>query len=123
MTVLEVGKCISTMESNKSMGLDEINPFLLKLALPYILEALTYNMSVFLDLKKAFGLVNHDILLMKLSLYTENSPSVSIFKSYLDRRSQCVYVTGDYPLKALFDLEFPRDLFLVHFSSVFFCNQ
>ena len=36
------------MESNKSMGLDDINPFLFKLALPYIVEPLTYiyNMSV-----------------------------------------------------------------------------
>ena len=28
-------------------------------------------------------------------------------------------ITVNTPLKALFDSEFPRDLFLVHFSSVF----
>ena len=36
------------MDNNKSMGYDNINPFLLKLALPYIVEPLTYiyNLSI-----------------------------------------------------------------------------
>ena len=42
MTVSEVGKYMSTMENNKSMGLEEINHFLLKLALPYVIQSLTY---------------------------------------------------------------------------------
>ena len=50
--------------------------------------------AVFLDLKKAFDLVNHNILLKKLSLYTANSPFVSLFKSYLELRSQSVYANG-----------------------------
>ena len=41
MTVLDVGKYITMMDNNKSMGHDNINPFLLKLALPYIVEPLT----------------------------------------------------------------------------------
>ena len=40
--------------------------------------------AVFLDLKKAFDFVDHIILLNKLSLYTTNSPFVSLFKSYLN---------------------------------------
>ena len=52
--------------------------------------------AIFLDLKKAFNLVNHNILLKKLSLYTANSPFVSLFKSYLELRSQSVYVNGEY---------------------------
>jgi len=47
--------------------------------------------AVILELKKAFDLINHNILLKKLSLYT-NSPFVSLFKSYLEIRSQSVYV-------------------------------
>ena len=35
MTVLDVGKYITMMDNNKSMEHDNINPFLLKLALPY----------------------------------------------------------------------------------------
>ena len=46
--------------------------------------------------KKAFDLVNHNILLKKLSLYTANSPFISLFKSYLELRSQSVYVNGEY---------------------------
>ena len=52
--------------------------------------------AVFLDLKKAFDFVDHIILLNKLSLYTTNSPFVSLFKSYLELRSQSVYVKGEY---------------------------
>ena len=127
---------------NKSIGHHNINPVLLKLALPYIVEPLTYiyirhdthththththtythNLlcqsqsgfrtrhschtalakqcdnwpsaiknsevvgAVFLDLTKAFDLVNHNLLLKTLSLCTDNSPSVSLFKSYLEIR-------------------------------------
>ena len=48
MTVLDVGKCISTMTNNKLTGRDNISPCLLKLALPYIVEPLTYiyNLSI-----------------------------------------------------------------------------
>ena len=52
--------------------------------------------AVFLDLKKAFDFVNHNILLKKLSLYTASSPYVSLFKSYLELRSQSVYVNDEY---------------------------
>ena len=47
MTVCEIGKHISTMENNKSMGLDGINPFLLKLALPYVVQSLTYVYNLY----------------------------------------------------------------------------
>ena len=48
MTVLAVGKYINMTDNNKSMGHDNINPFLLKLALSYIVEPLTYiyNLSI-----------------------------------------------------------------------------
>ena len=46
MTVLDVGKYI-TMMDNKSMGHDN-NPFLLKLALPYIVEPLT-NIYIYIN--------------------------------------------------------------------------
>ena len=48
MTILDVGKYITMMDNNKSMGHDNINPFLLKLALPHMVELLTYiyNLSI-----------------------------------------------------------------------------
>ena len=56
MTVLDVGKCISTMANNKSTGRDNIGPCLLKLALPYIVEPLTYICNPSLS-KKVFSAV------------------------------------------------------------------
>ena len=46
--------------------------------------------AVFLDLKKAFDLVDHNILIEKLKAYHFSSSSISIMKSYLDNRYQLV---------------------------------
>ena len=48
--------------------------------------------AVFLDFKKAFDLVNHDILLKKLSLYLQNNDSLIFFTSYLSSRLQFVSI-------------------------------
>ena len=45
---------------------------------------------VFLDLKKAFDLFDHDILLKKLNSCLKNSCSLPLFKSCPDYRTQCV---------------------------------
>ena len=50
--------------------------------------------AVFLDLKKAFDLVNHAILAKKLSVYLRNPPSQSLLESYLDNRLQYVSSNG-----------------------------
>ena len=44
---------------------------------------------VFLDLRKASELVDHDILLKKLTIYLKTSYSLSFFKLYIDNRMQC----------------------------------
>ena len=43
-----------------------------------------------IDLRKAFNLVNHEILLTKLSLYGVNNLTISWFRSYLHNREQFV---------------------------------
>jgi len=63
---------------------------------------------VFLDIKKAFDLVNHNILLKKLSLYTANSPFISLFESYLEVRSQSVYVNGEYSNEGIVHCGIPQ---------------
>ena len=50
--------------------------------------------TIFLDLAKAFDLVNHDILLSKLSIFNFNSAANSWFSSYLHGRFQQTYVSG-----------------------------
>ena len=197
LAVHEVGALISSLKNKKSMGPDNLNPSLIKLALPYIVESLTfiynkciennifppslkaakviplpkskdtsdinnfrpisllpvlskplekhvqkclmeyleenkllYNLqsgfrhkhscqtaltrmcdtwlstinhnnsnivgAVYLDFKKAFDFVDHDILLRKLSIYLKNQPSVSFFESFLKNRSQRVFTNGSF---------------------------
>ena len=52
------------------------------------------NGAIFLDLKKAFDLVNHNILLEKMSLYLQNESTLNLLKSYLSQRAQTVYSDG-----------------------------
>ena len=46
--------------------------------------------AIFFDLKKAFDIVDHEILLQKLALYGVRGTSLHWFESYLSNRSQCV---------------------------------
>ena len=193
LTVYEVGKMITKLQSKRSCGPDNINAFILKLAVPYIVESLTYvynqciyksvfpatlkmakvvpipktkspqnpsdyrpisllpvvskplerhikkhmnsyieqhqlfypyqsgfrknhscqtalirlcdtwyreiNKSklvgaVFLDLKKAFDLVDHDILIAKLKIYLKDENITTLLTSYLSNRSQYVHDNG-----------------------------
>ena len=52
--------------------------------------------AVFLDFQKAFDLVDHSILLQKLTLYIRHTPTIQFFQSYLDKRKQRVLVNGSY---------------------------
>lgn len=52
--------------------------------------------AVFLDLKKAFDLVDHAILVQKLQLYLRNTAVASFFTSYLSNRTQTVYSNGTF---------------------------
>jgi hypothetical protein len=63
----------------------------------YIGQALNegkWCIGVFLDLKKAFDTVQHNILLNKLKKYSVNGTAFNWFKSYLSERLQCVDING-----------------------------
>ena len=51
--------------------------------------------TLFLDLSKAFDLVNHDILLRKLSMYGLHNNAIDWFKSYLNSRIQKTFISGE----------------------------
>jgi len=51
-----------------------------------------YVGAVFLDLRKAFDLVDHEILIHKLKLYHFSDFAVKLLKSYLSDRKQLIKV-------------------------------
>ena len=50
--------------------------------------------AVFLDLKRAFDTINHNVLLSKLSRFDFSVQAIDWFHSYLSHRKQCAVVDG-----------------------------
>lgn len=50
------------------------------------------NLAILLDFKKAFDLVDHDILCLKLAIYGFSESAVGFFRSYLSNRTQQVNI-------------------------------
>ena len=55
-----------------------------------------YGYGIFIDLRKAFDTVNHDILLLKMEHYGVRGTSLQWFKSYRYERKQYVYINGEF---------------------------
>ena len=56
------------------------------------LNSRVHTVSVFVDLRKAFDTVQHDILLSKMCLMGFRGLPLALFKSYLSNRMQCVRI-------------------------------
>ncbi len=66
-------------------------------AVNYIGQAFNENkycLGVFFDLKKAFDVCSHSILLMKLERMGVRGAALDWFRSYLDNRTQFVNIQG-----------------------------
>ena len=58
------------------------------------LDAGNYTAGVFVDLKKAFDTVDHNILLEKLDYYGIRGVAKDWFRSYLDNQKQYITLNG-----------------------------
>lgn len=72
---------------------ESANCFLIE-QIKYLLDKSPCVGAVFLDLKKAFDTVNHQVLLTKLTHFNFSTDAISWFQSYLSNRTQCVNIEG-----------------------------
>ena len=81
------------------------------------------NLSVLLDLKKAFDTVDHDVLLSKLSAYGVTDLAHGWFTSYLAGREQYFYVEGKSSNKRLVQCGIPQGSCLGPLLFIIYMND
>ena len=81
----------------------------------YNMDSGLINGVLFLDLKKAFDTVDHEILLKKLHLYGIKGTSYAWFKSYIQNRKQICLMNGKNHTPEKLDVGYHKDLILASF--------
>ena len=79
--------------------------------------------SIFLDLKKAFDTVNHDILFKKLEYYGLRSKSMTLLKSYLSNRCQVTKLGENTSSKLNINIGVPQGSILGQILFILYIND
>ena len=79
--------------------------------------------NVFIDLKKAFDSVDHDILISKLQFYGIRGNALNLLMSYLSNRSQCVEINGKRSNCQALNYGVPQDSVLGPFLILLYINH
>ena len=89
----------------------------------YNIDCGKINAVVFLDLKKAFDTVDHEILLSKLSNYSIYGNAHQWFKSYLENRTQMCSINGSLSQSCLLSCRVPQGTILGPLLFLLYIND
>lgn len=81
------------------------------------------NGVAFVDLKKAFDTIDHEIILRKLSYFGADQATIKWFQSYLSDRTQRCYVNGIMSTASTVALAYRRAVFWVLYFFLMYIND
>ncbi|XP_015762197.1 PREDICTED: RNA-directed DNA polymerase from mobile element jockey-like [Acropora digitifera] len=81
------------------------------------------NGVVFIDLKKAFGTIDHEIILRKLSYFDADQANIKWFQSYLSDRTQRCNVNGSLSTTSTVTCGVPQGNILGPFVFLMYLND